>query len=70
YVYAECFAYPPFTHWRGEPVTLLHVTRPDMEVKHDAHPCVKLEIKQHEPPGFMRFLPLQAARQKKTSMEF
>jgi hypothetical protein len=41
-----------------------------MEVKHDAHPCVKPEVKQHEPPGFMRFLPFQAARQKKTSMEF
>jgi hypothetical protein len=70
YVYAECFAYPPFTHWRGEPVTLLPVTRAGRSVKHDAELGVKPEEKEHEPPGFMGFLPHQAARQKKTLMEF
>ena len=70
HVYAECFAYPPFTHWWGEPVTLLHVTRLGRRLKHDAELGVKPEVRKYEPPVFMGLLPHQAARQKKTSMEF
>jgi hypothetical protein len=68
-VYAESFGHPPFTHWRGEPVTFWVVTLPARGVTHDANHGVKPEQKVLETPGFMRFLQQQAGRQKKTAAD-